>query len=248
MLEDDSDLKERNRFLARIFPSLNPEEIEDLQRISLQVHYDEGELIAQEGSYSAGVYIVQSGLVSIGKYASEGWGKRVLRFLAVGEIFGLEAVLLGREAINVQFAKALVESTLVFFERANILAFRKEHPTLCYDLSKWLSREVIMLEFKLTREATESIDHNLALLLIALANKYGEKENNKIILNLPISRQTMAEMLGISIETLMRALKRFREHNLITTVKRQIAISDWETLKKRAHTTPFYLSILEETL
>lgn len=248
MLADDSDLEGRKQLLVQVFPSLSSEEIDELQRISLQVYYDEGELIAQEGSYAAGVYIVQSGLVSIGKYASAGWEKRVLRFLAVGEIFGLEAVLLGREEVNVQFAKALVEATLVFFERANLLAFRKEHPNLCYDLSRWLAREVIMLEFKLTREATESLDHNLALLLIALANKYGQKEDNKTILNLPVSRQTMAEMLGISIETLMRALKRFREHNLITTMNRQIAVVDWETLKERARTTPFYLSIIEETL
>ena len=241
-------VEERKEFLARVLPSLELAEVEELQRISLPVHYDEGELIAQEGSYAAGVYIVQSGLVSIGKYASKGWEKRVLRFLAIGEMFGLEAVFLKREPINVQFAKALVESTLVFFERSNILAFSKEHPRLFADLCRWLSREVIMLEFKLTRAAVESIDRNLALLLIALAHKYGEKDKDRIVLDLPISRQTIAEMLGVSIETLMRVLKRFRERNLITTSQSLITIVDMDNLEERARTTPFYLSIIEETL
>jgi len=241
-------VEERKEFLARVLPSLEPAEVEELQRISLPVHYDEGELIAQEGSYAAGVYIVQSGLVSIGKYASKGWEKRMLRFLAVGEMFGLEAVFLKREPINVQFAKAIVESSLVFFERSNILAFSKEHPHLFADLCRWLSREVIMLEFKLTREAIESIDRNLALLLIALAYKYGEKDKAGTVLDLPISRQTIAEMLGVSIETLMRVLKRFRERNLITTAQSLITIVDMDNLEERARTTPFYLSIMEETL
>jgi len=241
-------MEERKEFLARILPSLEPAEVEELQRISLPVHYDEGELIVQEGSYAAGVYIVQSGLVSIGKYASKGWEKRMLRFLAVGEMFGLEAVFLEREPINVQFAKALVESTLLFFERSNILAFSKGHPLMFADLCRWLSREVIMLEFKLTRAAVESIDRNLALLLIALAHKYGEKDKAGIVLDLPISRQTIAEMLGVSIETLMRVLKRFRERNLITTSQSLITIVDMDNLKERARTTPFYLSIIEETL
>ncbi len=235
-------------FLAGVFPSLEPEEIDELQRISLHVHYDEDELIAQEGSYASGVYVVRSGLVSIGKYASKGWEKRVLRFLAVGEMFGVEPVFLEREPINAEFAKAIVESSLVFFERSNILAFSKQHPRLFADLCRWLSREVIMLEFKLTREAVESMDRNLALLLMALANKYGEKTSEGIVLDLPISRQTMAEMLGISIETLMRALKRFRERNLIATSQSQITIIDFESLKERARTTSFYLSIMEETL
>jgi len=241
-------MEERKEFLARVLPSLEPAEVEELQRISLPVHYDEGELIVQEGSYAAGVYIVQSGLVSIGKYASKGWEKRVLRFLAVGEMFGLEAVFLEREPINVQFAKALVESTLLFFERSNILAFSKGHPLMFADLCRWLSREVIMLEFKLTRAAVESIDRNLALLLIALAHKYGEKDKARIVLDLPISRQTIAEMLGVSIETLMRVLKRFRERNLITTSQSLITIVDMDNLAERARTTPFYLSIIEETL
>lgn len=241
-------VEERKEFLARVLPSLEPAEVEELQRISLPVHYDEGELIAQEGSYAAGVYIVQSGLVSIGKYASKGWEKRMLRFLAVGEMFGLEAVFLKREPINVQFAKAIVESSLVFFERSNILAFSKEHPLMFTDLCRWLSREVIMLEFKLTREAIESIDRNLALLLIALAYKYGEKDKAGTVLDLPISRQTIAEMLGVSIETLMRVLKRFRERNLITTAQSLITIVDMDNLEERARTTPFYLSIMEETL
>ena len=248
MTGTSSTVKEREKFLARVFPSLQPAEVKDLLRISLQVHYDEGELIVQEGSYAAGIYVVQSGLVSIGKYSSKGWEKRMLRFLAVGEMFGLEAIFLERESINVQFAKALMKSSLVFFERSNILAFSKGHPCLFADLCRWLSREVIMLEFKLTREATESIDRNLALLLIALANRYGKKENSRIVIALPIPRQTMAEMLGVSIETLMRVLKRFRERSLISTTQTNITIIDLKSLKESARITSFYLSILEETL
>jgi CRP-like cAMP-binding protein len=238
----------KTAFLARVFPSLSASEIEELGKISLEIRFEDGELIAQEGSYAAGVYVVRDGLVSIGKYASHGWNKRYLRFLSVGEMFGLEAVFLGREPVNVQFAKAVVESTLVFFERSNILAFSKEHPLLFADLCRWLTREVIMLEFKLTRETVESMDRNLALLLIALAGKYGEEEDGVLALCLPISRQTMAEMLGVSVEALMRCLRRFRELELVTTNHGQICVKDLRSLKERARVDDFYLTIITETL
>jgi DNA-binding transcriptional regulator YhcF (GntR family) len=55
-------------------------------------------------------------------------------------------------------------------------------------------------------------------------------------------------MVGVSIETLMRALKRFRERGLIKTAQGRIIIIDLESLKERARITSFYLSIIEETL
>jgi len=238
----------KGAFLGQVFPSLSADGIEELSRFSLLVHFDEGELIAQEGSYASGIYIVRSGLVSIGKYASHGREKRCLRFLANGEMFGLEAIFLEREPVNVQFAKTIVESDLFFFERSNILGFSKDHPRVFADLCRWLSREVIMLEFKLTREAIESMDRNLALLLIALANKYGEKKPDGTAIDLPVSRQTLAEILGVSVETLTRGLKRFREMDLIATEHSRIWIKDFASLAARARVNDFYLSIIEETL
>jgi CRP-like cAMP-binding protein len=239
---------ERKAFLKQVLPALTDKEVTELEEISLLVHHEEGDLIAQEGAYASGVFIVHTGLVSIGKYASRGWEKRCLRFLAVGEMFGLEAAFLEREPINVEYAKALVESTLVFFERSNFLAFGKQHPRLFADLCRWLAREVIMLEFKLTREAVESMDRNLALLLIALGNKYGTPHDGGTVLSLSIPRQTMAEMLGVSLETLMRGLKRFRELDLLSTDRGEICIRDLDALVARARVNQFYLSIIQETL
>ncbi|MBN1858247.1 Crp/Fnr family transcriptional regulator [Candidatus Bipolaricaulota bacterium] len=245
-----SDPESKINFLARTFSSLDKDRVVELAEFSLPVRFEEGELIAQEGSYASGVYIVDSGLVSIGKYSSRGWEKRCLRFLAPGEIFGLEAVLLEREPVNVQFCKAIVASTLLFFEHSNFLAFVKRHPQILMDLSRWLAREVIMLEFKLTREAIEATDRNLALFLIALAHKYGSAipEKEGVEVNLPLSRQTMAELLGLSVETLMRTLKRFRELGLISTSKNSFRVLNLEGLEERARVTSFYLSIVEETL
>jgi len=238
---------QRRQLLASVFPSLDETAIEQLASMALEIHHKEGELIAQEESYASGLYIVQSGLVKIGKYGSSGAEKRVLRFLSVGELFGLESVVLGHST-HVQYAKTLIETSLLFIERHNLLSFQKEHPKLCTDFTRWLAREVVMLELKLTREAVESVDRNLALILIALAHNYGQSHEEGIVLDLVIQRRTLAEMLGVSTESLMRSLKRFRDRRLIVTDGRRITITDLEAMKERARITPFYLTIIQQTL
>jgi CRP-like cAMP-binding protein len=106
-----------------------------------------------------------------------------------------------------------------------------------------------MLEFKLTRETTESSDRNFALILLALGNKYGDTQPTGItVLQLPLTRQALAELMGISVETLMRLLRRFRERGLINTSRATIEILSKERLEEVARTPDFYLSIIEETL
>ena len=58
----------------------------------------------------------------------------------------------------------------------------------------------------------------------------------------------MAEMLGVSLETLMRGLKRFRELDLLSTDRGEICIKDLDALGARARVNQFYLSIIQETL
>lgn len=239
--------RRRRELLASIFPSLAADAIEQLASMCLEIHHEAGELIAQEESYASGMYIVQSGLVKIGKYGSSGAEKRVLRFLGVGELFGLEAVVLDHSG-HVQYAKTLMDTTLLFIERHNLLAFRNHHPELCADFTRWLARKVVMLELKLTRDAVETIDCNLALLLLAMAHNYGESTDEGVVLDLPVPRKTIAEMLGVSLESLMRSLKRLRDRKLIVTTGRRVTIIDLDNLKERARITPFYHSIIREIL
>ncbi|MBC7093684.1 Crp/Fnr family transcriptional regulator [Candidatus Bipolaricaulota bacterium] len=235
--------------LAKAFPSLTDEERGALERLALVLRFDADELIAQESSYCSGVYVVCQGLLYIGKYAPKTHEKRVLRFLAPGEWYGLEPFFLGREPVNFQFARTIVESTLLFFDTARFRAFLQHHPQALFDLCRWFGREVAMLEFKLTRETTESADRNLALLLLALANKYGTvNTDGSVLLEFPITRQTMAELLGVSVETLMRMLRRFRERGLIQTHRAGIKILSKEKLEELARTPELYLHIIEETL
>jgi len=234
-------------FLSSIFEGLTEGELGELNEAALRVEYSQGDLIVQEGAPFSGVYIVYRGLVSIGKYSSSR-KRRCLRFLAPGEFFGLEALFMKEQQTNIQFARALLDSELIFIRDDLLLDFFNRHPRSMLTLCRWFAREVAMLEFKLTREATEGSLHNLAMLLSALSNKYGRTTPAGTTIDLALPRHLMAEMLGISEDTLLKLLKKLKDRQIISVQDANITIINEEKLDELALTAGFYLAILEETL
>lgn len=234
-------------FFSAIFEGLPEEALAELSEEALLVGYNEGDLVVQEGSPFSGVYIIYSGLVLIGKYSSSR-KRRILRFLAPREFFGLEALFMKDQKTNIQFARALLDSELVFIRAEPLLGFLQRYPAAMLTLCRWFAREVAMLEFKLTRDATEGSLHNLAMLLLALSNKYGHDTPAGTVINLELPRALMAEMVGISEETLLKLLKRLKGQQIISVQDSKITIINKEKLDSLALTADFYLTILEETL
>lgn len=234
-------------FFSSVFTGLPEEAIAELSAAAFVVEYKEGDLVVQEGSPFSGVYVVYSGLVLIGKYSSSK-KRRVLRFLAPREFFGLEALFMKEQETNIQFARALLNSHLAFIRDDVLLDFLNRYPLAMRTLCTWFAREVAMLEFKLTRDATEGSLHNLAMLLLALSNKYGRNTPEGTVINLELPRYLLAEMVGISEETLLKLLKRLKGQQIISIQDSKIMITDRERLGNLALAANFYLTILEETL
>ena len=69
-------------------------------------------------------------------------------------------------------------------------------------------------------------EQRIASTLLALAGKLGEKRGNAILIQMPLSRQDVAEMIGITPETASRILMQFRRSGLIRSGRRWVAILD----------------------
>lgn len=237
---------DRERFLRAGFADLGDQALQVLNAIANSIEYHEGDLIVQEGAPFSGVFIVYSGLVQIGKYSSAD-KQRTLRFLAPGEFFGLEVLFMPHHKVNIQFARALLDTTLIFFREHEFNSFIKTTPQFGATLCRWFAREVAMLEFKLTRDTTEGSLHNVALLLSALERKYGKRLSSSSVIELELSRKLMAEMLGISEDTLNNVLKKLRDRKIVSTSNGKLSILDHEALNELSLANEFYLSILKET-
>lgn len=80
--------------------------------------------------------------------------------------------------------------------------------------------------------ATNDVDSRMAYLVIDLIEKYGEKVGDNISINLPLSREDMANFIGVTRETISRKLKKIEDESLIKIIgTKNIIILDEEGLR-----------------
>jgi CRP/FNR family transcriptional regulator len=214
---------------GELFAGVSPKALSRLEEALLPIRYREDELIFQEGAYAAGIYIVSQGLVQCGRHA--GGRRHILKLVGPGEMIGLESLFMEGQPTRLGYAKALTDTVVAFIERDLILELFPKEPSLALNLCRRLTREVLFLEYKLTRSVCRTIEENVALLLLSLGRKYGIKEEGGLYIGVELKRSTMADILGISLESLMRVLRKLRERGIISFEGRRIIIRDEERLE-----------------
>ena len=81
--------------------------------------------------------------------------------------------------------------------------------------------------------ATNDIDARIAFLLKELSDKYGKNNEGNLVINLHLTREDMANYVGITRETISRKLKKFEEEGIIKIVgTKKIIIIDNEKLEE----------------
>jgi len=72
--------------------------------------------------------------------------------------------------------------------------------------------------------AVERVERRIARTLLKLAATTGSSNEDGIVIELPLTRQDIAEMAGTTVETATRTLSKFRKKGLIQTERGRVII------------------------
>jgi len=209
---------------APIFAELRDEEFAELQELMVPIDYEAGDLLCQEGMPGNGICVICKGLVKCGKYSADRSRKRILRIAGAREILGLEVIFNPDFHPHSIFAKALEETKVIFIEKERFLEFVKGHPAVLFRLCEQLVQEISVYQCKLVELAYGATEVNIARLLLILARRFGIRQGEGV--EIRFSRGDLAELAGMHIDTLVRALGQLKEQGLIATHYRRIKILD----------------------
>jgi CRP-like cAMP-binding protein len=218
--------KVTERFLFKsdsIFASLPQEVREDFLGAIILKQFKKGQNIFTEGNFPAGIYYVKSGKVK--KYKSLNNGKEQIIYVCCeGELFGYAPYL--SEERYPDSAAALTDASIGFISKEKLIRLLDLHDEFSKMLMQNLSHEFGVLVNFIANYTQKNVRERLALALLILNEKFkdssAENEETKIVL----TREDLANMVGVAIETVVRMLREFKEEKLIEIQGRQIIVKD----------------------
>lgn len=213
-----------------IFIELPKAELE--RRVHL-LRYDPGQTVFHEGDPAFGLYVVYEGEVKLFRRTLDGQ-RQILRIVGPAGLLGEEALI--AEATYRSSAQALIETKLLFIARSDMVALM-HNASVMRRLLEYLLNRLHSLEELLLVTCHDSTKERLAWLLLRLAHEYGRSLNGKIVIELKLTQAELAEMLGLTRETINKHLNTLRKEGLLSYHKGYIVI-DQLALERLWNTCP----------
>ena len=213
-----------------LFKHLTPEEKDMISLDKNCEPYKKGSIIYQEGNRISGCYCVSSGIIKIYKTGIDG-KEQIITFAKKGDIIGFRSVLSGELACTT--AKVLEDSHLCFIPADTFIELFKQNANFSMDLMQLACKELGEANAYITDIAQKTVRERLAEVLLILKNNFDVDEDQ--FLQIALTREELANIVGTATESVIRLLSEFKSDNLIELHGRRIELLDIKGLKKEGN-------------
>ncbi len=212
-----------------LFKNLSDEELKELEPYLLPATYKKKEDIFFEGSPPEWFYIVSRGKVKITKISHEG-KEIILEIISPTDIFGGVAVIRGFP--YPASAAAMEETDVLKISRKNLLRLVDRFPNLMYCIALQLGDRMKSSYDSLKNIALERVEARIAALLLKLAGKVGVETKTGLLIDMRLTKQDVADMVGTTVETSIRTFSRFKKEGLVSDTNGKFVIKNRQALAK----------------
>jgi len=224
MAENKGDTSKVNIFWKiPMFEFLDAEELDRLYLLCSSDNFSKGEYVFLECDPPRKLYVVVKGEVKLLKQTEDG-REMIVEMAYPGEVFGEEAIFDGEPYPLT--AQALGDVELLSVSRTDFFAFLRDNPDLALEIITELGQRLREAQNTIRALAMERVEWRIARTLLMLSRKAGVVDADGVSIDLPLTRQDIADMAATTVETTIRVLSNFKKLGLVETEKGRIIIRD----------------------
>jgi CRP/FNR family transcriptional regulator, nitrogen oxide reductase regulator len=168
-------------------------------------------------------YMVNRGRLKLTKLNE--LGKEVtIRYIDAGEVTAAVAVL--KNSAYPVTAQAIEHAEVVGWDKPTMMRLMRQYPDIAINLLSILLERIDDVQDRYLELCTEHVNRRIARTLLRLMRRAGSKTADGIRIDIPLSRQSIADCAGTTLFTVSRTLSAWEKINWIKSGKERIVIID----------------------
>lgn len=185
-----------------------------------------------QGDPAAHAYVLVSGRVKMVQIAPNGQ-QITLRIMTPGQTFGGIAILQPQAGYPAT-AQAEEDSAAMAWDTAHLRELAKTEPSISLNAMQLMHGYITELQERQQALVTGRVEQRIARILLKLAADSGKKTEDGILIDIPLTRQDVAEMSGTTLFTVSRTMSEWERNGLLKIGRERVIIREPHGLVKIA--------------
>jgi CRP-like cAMP-binding protein len=194
--------------------------------------YKKGQTLFIQGNPSFGIYCIKTGKVKISKICHDG-KEIIIRISGPGDVIGHQNLHENDQCTTT--ATVMEDAKICFIDKKELQGLINLEPQIAMNIIHKLSDDVKVFENTNAAMSHKNVRERLAELLLDFKKSYGVFEKGQYKLDIKLTREEMASMIGTANETIIRFISEFKDEGILKQEGKTIFIMNVEKLEKTAN-------------
>lgn len=205
-----------------LFQGMTEVSLEEIRR-SAGIHSaEQGSYLFMEGDPADQVILLTSGSVKLNQITPDAQ-QVTLEYAVPGETIGVIALIPG--STYPVSAEAIQDCTYLAWDQRALETLSSSHPEITRNALKVMSRHTREFQRQIRDLATKRVARRIARTLTRLARQTGKRTPRGVEIELPLTREDIAQMTGTTLYTVSRTLKAWEDQGLVKSHRGRVIIT-----------------------
>lgn len=205
--------------------AMNKEELKKVSDTKTTKSFKKGESIFKEGDNLNGVYCVRQGITKLSKLSSNG-KDQIVKLATKGQLLGQRSVI-SNEPANLS-AIAVNDMEVCFIPKEGIMNTLNSNPNFAVEVLRHMAHDLKEADDVIVNMSQRTVRQRVAEAFLYMKNNFGEDQDG--FLNLVLSREDIANVVGTATESCIRIISEFKKEKFIKANGKRIGISNEKAL------------------
>jgi CRP-like cAMP-binding protein len=215
----------------RVFVGLGDAELGDVLDAATARRFARSDYIIHQGDPAAAFGVMTEGRAKLVQLSAEGH-QIVVRYIKAGQEFGLIAAL--NEFDYPLSIQAVQNCELLFWRSDDFACLMQRHFRISLNALRVMVIRNQERQHRYHEVVNERVERRLARSVLQLGQHLGKPSEGNILIDISITREDLAELIGTTLFTVSRTLRQWELQGLVAIGRERIAIVDSAGLEQIA--------------